>query len=81
MADKWAFTSAVVAVFEEQCDFAGVPHLHSEIKKKTKTKKQKKTPKTTKKTPNPVGFHKPHAHALKTSRDIYVPQTYVYGRI
>lgn len=33
-ADRRAFTSAVVAVFEEQCDFAGVPRLHSEIKKK-----------------------------------------------
>lgn len=32
-ADRRAFTSAVVAVFEEQCDFAGVPRLHSEIKK------------------------------------------------
>lgn len=50
MADKWAFTSAVVAVFEEQCDFAGVPHLHSEIKK-TKTKKQKKLQKQQKKPP------------------------------
>lgn len=34
-ADRRAFTSAVVAVFEEQCDFAGVLRLHSEIKKKT----------------------------------------------
>lgn len=78
MADKLAFTSAAVAVFEEQCDVAGVPQLHIEIKKKKqrKAKKQKETTTTTKKKNNPVGFHKPHAHALKTRRDIYVPQTY-----
>lgn len=77
MADKLAFTSAAVAVFEEQCDVAGVPQLHIEIKKKSKEKqKNKKKPQQQQKKPNPVGFHKPHAHALKTRRDIYVPQTY-----